>query len=157
MNQLRKNGIAMIMAIMTIILIATIMALGLAMTTQTTSRNTDLYLSEQAEILADSAREYAMYKIGSTPCIESGYTFIQDNFYNIKIDIKYITTEGCAAVPGATTPTLDYIPTLNANHFDSNLISPVAVINVYVETNTSTTTTSEKISFHKKYIELIKL
>lgn len=147
-----KNGIAMIMAVMVIILTATIMALGLAMTTKTTNENLDMYLSEQAEILADSAREYVMYKIGNTPCIESGYTFLQDDFYIINISIKYVTPEGCVA-----TPDLNYISASNPNHLDANLITSAAIIDVKVSIDKSKTSTNESISFHKRYIELIKI
>lgn len=151
MKHYYRKGIAMIMAIAVIIIIATIMALGLAMTTQTANRNLDMYLYEQAEILAHAAREYAMYKIGNTPCNESGFTFTQDNFYNVSITIRYVTSDGCTA-----NPSLNYIPTTNTNHLDTNLIAPTAVINVTVSIDNSQTNTNENISFYKRYIEIIK-
>ena len=40
----KRAGMAMIMAIAVIVIIGTIMALSIAMTTQTTKRNLDMYL-----------------------------------------------------------------------------------------------------------------
>ncbi|MEA2072666.1 MAG: hypothetical protein U9O86_03700 [Campylobacterota bacterium] len=145
-----KNAMAMIMAIMVIVIIGTIMALSMSMTVLTTKRNLDMYLYEQVEILADSAREYAMYKIGNTPCVEDTFTITgQDDFYDIDIDIKYIVPTGCTA-----DPTLNFAP--NPDDTDTELIHSAAVLNITVAIDKSKTNTSEDIRFHKRYIENIK-
>jgi len=146
MRNKSKNAIAMIMAIAVIVIIGTIMALSISMTALTTKRNLDMYLSEQIEILADSAREYAMYKIGNTPCVVSNFPITrQDDFYNINIDILYVTAAGC------TDPTLNF-----TSDTDANLQRATAVIDVTISIDKNQTKTSENIRFYKRYIENIK-
>jgi len=146
MRNQSKNAIAMIMAIAVIVIIGTIMALSMSMTALTTKRNLDMYLSEQIEILADSAREYAMYKIGNTPCVVSNYNIAnQDTFYDINISILYVTATGCADA------TLDFTADK-----DANLQRPTAVIDVTISIDKSQTNTTEDIRFYKRYIENIK-
>ena len=147
MKYLRKKAMAMIMAIMVIVIVGTIMALSLNMTVQTTKRNIETYLYEQSEILADSAREYTMYKIGNTPCIYSGSNILnQDSFYNINISVLYVTKNPttCAGLKFTTDTDVD-------------LQRDTAIIDVTVSIDKSQTNTSEDIRFYKRYIENIKL
>jgi len=86
-----RSGIAMIMAISVIVIVATIMALSLALTSQTSKKSSDLYLYEQSVLLSKSATEYALLQIAqSNPCTYAGETFTQDTFYIIDIDVGYI-------------------------------------------------------------------
>ena len=144
---LNKKGIAMIMAIAVIIIIATILTLSISLTSQTTKRNIDMYLSEQSEMLADSAREYALYSIdnNATHCGIGNLNFTQDTLYNINIDMKYITRNGCT----------DGIANNNEIN-DSALIheSVILDITIFVDANLSGTT--ENIKYFKRYIENIK-
>ena len=64
----KKNGFAMIMAITVIVIIATIMALSLTLTSKTTKRTTDVYLYEQAELYAKAASEIALLNIAKQGC-----------------------------------------------------------------------------------------
>ena len=149
MRLLRKNGIAMIMAIAVIVVVGTIMALSLSMTTKTTKRNLDIYLYEHIEMLSNSAREYAMYKIdnNTTQCAYSNFSIPgQDTLYDINIDIRYVTPAGCPiAYPNDFTTDLD-----------PDLLNDVAVIDVTVWVDQTESLTSENIRFHKRYIENIK-
>ena len=145
MKYLRKKAMAMIMAIMVIVIIGTIMALSLSMTTQTTKRNLETYLYEQSEILADSAREYAMYKIGNTSCTPADFNITaQDAFYDITIKTRYVTSTASCGTRNFTADT------------DPDLQNPTAVIDVTVAIDTNNTKTSEAIRFYKRYIETIK-
>ena len=89
-----KNGIAMIMAIAVIVIIATIMALSLAMTAETTKKTTDLYLHEQAVLLSNSAAEYALLRISqANPCSIPRLDFHPPaplQYYDINITLNYI-------------------------------------------------------------------
>ncbi|MDF1883218.1 hypothetical protein JHD49_04630 [Sulfurimonas sp. SAG-AH-194-C21] len=87
-----RNAIAMIMAIMVIVTIATIMALSLALTTQSTKRTNDLYLYEQASFLSKSATEYALLKIAQDgACTHTNdLNFVQDSIYDINITLQYV-------------------------------------------------------------------
>ncbi|NOR57290.1 MAG: hypothetical protein GQ474_02080 [Sulfurimonas sp.] len=97
-----RNGIAMIMAISVIVILATIMALSLSLTTQTSKRTTDLYLYEQAVLLSQSASEYAMLQLSqaATPCSLSPITFTYNTIYTVDIDMRYVastTGSNCSA------------------------------------------------------------
>src|SRR3990167_7195480 len=61
----KRSGFAMIMAVIVILVISTIMALSLALTTETSKRTTDLYLYEQAVLHAKSAAELALLDIAT--------------------------------------------------------------------------------------------
>lgn len=67
---------AMLMAIIVLVTIATIMALALSLSSQTTKRTTDLYLYEQAALYAKSATEYALLDIAKNGCTNTyNHTF----------------------------------------------------------------------------------
>ena len=88
-----KSGMAMIMAIAVIVIIATIMALSIALSSQTTKRTTDVYIYEQAVLLAKSAAEYALLRISldnneTNPCVVKKLDFKQD-YYDINISVRY--------------------------------------------------------------------
>ena len=87
-----RSGMAMIMAITIIVVMATIMALGLALTSQTTKKTIDLYLYEQSILLSKSATEYALLRIAqSPPCTYTGENIPnQDGIYTIDIAVQYI-------------------------------------------------------------------
>jgi len=83
----------MIMAIAAIVIMATIMALSLALSTQTTKRTTDVYLYEQSVLIAKSSAEYALLRISldntpTDPCHVTALNFQQD-IYDVNISIKY--------------------------------------------------------------------
>jgi type II secretory pathway pseudopilin PulG len=87
-----RSAIAMIMAISVIVIISTIMALSLALTTQTTKRTADLYIYEQAVLLSKSAAEYALLQISlNPPCSQTNLNFSED-YYDINVSMRYIYT-----------------------------------------------------------------
>jgi len=145
----KRNAIAMIMAIAVIVIIGTIMALSMALTLKTGKRTLDIYLYEHIEMLSDSAREYAMYKIdnNTTQCAYNNFSVLgQDTLYDINIDILYVTPAGCPALyPNDFTADLD-----------PDLLNDVAVIDVTVMVDKTVSQTTEDIRFHKRYIENIK-
>ncbi len=89
-----RRGMAMIMAIAVIVIMAGIMALSLSMTTITTKRTGDIYLYEQAILLSKSATEYALLRIAQDgPCSNQVIpTFVQDGIYSISITNRYVYT-----------------------------------------------------------------
>jgi len=90
-----RNGMAMIMAITTIVIVATILALSLSLTTQTAKRTSDIYLYEQSVLLSQSAAEYAMLKLSqAAPCSLSPINFTYNTIYNVDIDMRYISSAG---------------------------------------------------------------
>ena len=107
---MQKSGIAMIMAIMVIVIIGTIMALSIAMTSLTTKKTTDLYLYEQSILYARSATEYALLKVAQDgPCTHTNDLVFQvDSIYNVDITLAYIyddATNPCSATDTYATVT----------------------------------------------------
>jgi len=138
-----KNGMAMIMAIMVIVIIGTIMTLSISMTAVTTKSTNDLYLYEQSILLSKSATEYALLKIANDnnatdPCHYKGSSFPQDTIYNISITVKYIYTAGICTAQYATVMT----PDQNGS----------ALIDVTVSV-TDSSVTSEPIRYFRRTIQ----
>jgi len=85
----------MIMAISVIVILGTIMALSLALTSQTTKKMSQVYLYEQASLLAISAAEYSLFMIAKNgPCFSNydDLNFQHNGIYNISITNRYIYT-----------------------------------------------------------------
>ena len=89
-----RNGIAMIMAITVIVIMATILSLSLAMSATTSKKSIDLYLYEQSILLSKSATEYALLQIAQhKPCSDLDnalLNFKHDTIYDVNISIQYI-------------------------------------------------------------------
>ena len=89
-----RSGIAMMMAITVIVIIATILSLSLSMTAVTSKKTADLYLYEQSILLSKSATEYILLKIAQNESCKKFNTdilnFKQNEIYDINISIKYI-------------------------------------------------------------------
>ena len=144
-----KSGIAMIMAIAVIVVIATIMALSIALSSQTNKRTTDVYVYEQAVLLAKSAAEYTLLRISednnsTDPCHVNALNFSQD-YYDINVSVKYSYTN----YPTDTTkcPTsVRFAPVTTDEQNGSVLMD----ISVSVNNNTIT---SEPIRYFRRTIQ----
>jgi len=89
----KRNGSAMLMAIFFIVILSTIMAISLSMSSETTKRTVDVYLYEKAALLAKSAAEYAVLRIGldnnsTNPCNVTSLNFTQDGF-DVNVSVLY--------------------------------------------------------------------
>ena len=116
---LKRSGFAMIMAILVIVVISTIMALSLSLTSQTGKRTTDLYLYEQAVLYSKSAAELALLDIAINGCINNKiYTFNDSSnnpMYDANVTMLYVYREAnCNEYIGGPNPT-DYIQTDEQN------------------------------------------
>ena len=149
-----KNGMAMIMAIAVIVIIATIMALAISLTSQTTKRTTDVYLYEQAALLAHSAAEYALLRISkenntTNPCHFTGANFSPDidgdghpDYYDINISVRYVYTNFPATCNAAQRYTTVSTPEQNGS----------VLLDITVGVN-DTTVASEPIRYFKRTIQ----
>jgi Tfp pilus assembly protein PilV len=141
----KRSGMAMIMAIAVIVIVATLLALSLSLTTQTTKNSVDLYVYEQANLLARSAGEYAKLRIGTDNnatdrCKYTDENFTENSFYNINIDVSYIYNTGisnCGMID--LTQTDDF---------------GAAQIDITVEVNNPTVTSEPIRIFKRKLVEL---
>ncbi len=88
-----RSGFAMILAVIVILVVAGIMTLALTLTSETVKRSGDIYLREQAELLAKSAVELTLLKITKDGC-QSSYspTFDSDidSLFSVNVSMKYI-------------------------------------------------------------------
>lgn len=86
-----RSGFAMIMAIITIVIISTIMALSLSLTAQTTKSTADIYLYEQAILYSKSAAELALLDIAQNePCTQFNKIINFDGIYEANVTMRYI-------------------------------------------------------------------
>lgn len=105
-NILKRSGFAMIMAIAVIVILGTIMALSLALTTETTKRTVDIYLYEQVALHAKSAAELALLEIAKNGC-QNSYNTTLDTFYDVNVAMRYVyetSIVGCTDYFNITTP-----------------------------------------------------
>ena len=116
------SGFAMIMAVIIMLVVATITMFTLLQTGQTVKRTADLYMYEQAELHTKSAIEYALFKIAQDGCYNN-LTFTIDTIYDINITMNYVYTSdtnntantiNCNEFIGGANPT-DYIQTAEQN------------------------------------------
>ena len=145
-----RSGIAMIMAIAVIVIMAGIMALSLSMTVQTTKKTADLYLYEQAILLSKSATEYALLRVAQDGACthENDLNFNPDldndgtnDFYNIDIKIRYAYTAPAPAL--CTNPIIVTTPEQNGS----------AIMDVTVTVLPSSNVTTEPIRYFKRTIQ----
>ena len=139
-----KDGFTLLLAIVVMSLIGTLMGLMLSFTTTTAKQTGDIYLKEQAELIARSATEYAILKISGNDwsngeCVNNINDLNGYKNFDINITIYYF---------GKALPS-------NCNILDNNLYTEesnaTALIDVFV--SKTDPATREKIRFHKRTIQ----
>lgn len=90
-----KRGFSLIMAIVFIVVIITIGMLSFTLSNTSVKQTTEQYLSEQAEALAMSASEYAIYKIQDQNFSKDYLNEVNltSGVLNAHVSIKYINTK----------------------------------------------------------------
>lgn len=120
-----RHGIAMIMAITALVIISTIMALSLSLSTQTTKKTTDLYLYEQSILLSQSAAEYAILKISQqAPCSLQNLNFRYNKTFDVNITMRYVYFNGSSCDGNSTS---DYTSITYPNS-DGNVLIDIAIV-----------------------------
>jgi len=141
-----RKGFSLITAIIILVIMSTLMVLMLSLSSQTVKQTEDIYLKEQAQLLARSATEYALLAISghertaNSKCVENikmKYPATNPQ-YNIKVSIYYIGKN----MPCDPTYELDD----NISTSDSN---GTVIIDTLVTTNLS----DEPIRYHRRTIQ----
>ncbi|CUU69594.1 hypothetical protein [Campylobacter hyointestinalis] len=90
-----KRGFSLIMAIVFIVVIITIGMLSFTLSNTSVKQTTEQYLSEQAEALAMSASEYAIYKIQNHDFSKNylNNVNLKSGVLSAHVSIKYINTK----------------------------------------------------------------
>jgi len=138
-----RSGIAMIMAIAFLVVIAGMMALMLNMSSLANKRTGHIYFTEQAQLLAKSATEFALLAIsghdrGAGDCVEST-TSTYGGYFNINTTIRYI------GLPGVCANT--FIGAINTPESIGTVL-----IDVYVTSN-NTLNIGNTIRYHRRTIQ----
>lgn len=140
----KRSGFAMIMAIAVIVILATIMALSVSLTTETTKRTVDIYLYEQVALHAKSAAELALLEIAKNGC-QNSYNRTLDNFYDVNVTMQYIYT---GAVGGCTP----FSPGGVATYITTDEQNGSVLMDVTVSVNDANIT-SEPIRYFRRTIQ----
>jgi len=124
-----RKGFAMLMAIAMVVIISTLLALSISMTTQTAKRTTDIYLYEQAILYSKSAAELALLDISqAAPCTVTAknYQFPaacsgSGCIYDANVTIRYVY-KGLVCGSGN-----DYITTLQTDEQNGSVLMDITV------------------------------
>ena len=138
-----RSGFAMIMAMAVIVIIATIMALSLAMTAETGKRTTDLYLYEQSVLYSKSAAELALLDIAdAAPCtvLTPNYSF-DSGLYDANVTIRYVFTNPSPCANAAD------------NYFTVPITTPEQNGSVLMDITVTTTAGTEPIRYFRRSIQ----
>jgi type II secretory pathway component PulK len=146
-----RRGFGLITAIIILVTVATLMTLMMGLSSSSVKSTTDLYLKEQAEILARSGTEFALLAISGHDnrfsCVENiniGYpsAVAAEITHDINITLQYIGNgQNCTA----NRELADNITT-----DESNL---TVIIDTVVSVNQVNTGITEPIRFHRRTIQ----
>jgi len=161
-----RSGMAMIMAIAFLVIIAGMMAVMMSMTSLTTARTEQMYFKEQAQLLARSATEFALLaisghnRLGNASCvnqINSQFPVggVNAPYFTIRTNIRYI---GLAGAAGTCAGVNNYIPTPFAPV--GGVPHPIApesdgtvLIDVYVTDIPGQLNLSNPIAYHRRTLQ----
>lgn len=145
-----RKGFSMITAIIFMVLVATIGALALSLASATVKQTSDVYLKEQAELLAQSSTEYALLAISahdfSVNCLNS----ISANYkpdgvttlFDIQISLYYL---------GSSLPTNCSTLSSNLNNIATNDSNRTVLIDTVVSSAIGVST--EPIRLHRRTLQ----
>ena len=142
-----RRGFSMLTALIFMVLVATLGALALSLSTATVKQTSDLYLREQAELLVQSATEYALlaisgHAINTTNGCLNTINATYENIFDINISLYYMGNglpAGCQTLTGNLN---------NITTTDSNI---TVVIDTIVSTADGIST--EPIRLHRRTIQ----
>ncbi len=147
-----RKGFSMITAIIFMILVATLGALALSLSNLSTKQTSDLYLREQAELLAQSATEYALLAISghdfSANClntINSSYTDGGSTLFDINVTLYYLGN----GLPANCMKPSGSINAISSN-IDTNDSNRTVIIDTFV---TDRNLSTEPIRIHRRTIQ----
>ena len=155
--QQKRSGFAMIMAIFFMIVIATLLSYMLSSTTETAKRTTNLYVTEQAQLMAKSGVEYAILAVSghdrnTAGCINQINTHYPDTapyLFDINISIQYF---GFGSVPAGTGVTCNTL-TATSGSISTAESNGTMMIDVYVQNNEAGLLLSEPIRYHRRTLQ----
>lgn len=170
-NTKHKEAFAMITAIFVIVIMATVTSLIMNVTGKTVKETTQQYQKEQAQLLARSYTELAIFKVldhNKSACITSFNDHFGEagaNGYNITVNIKYIGNDtllnGCTQtiLADATVGVASMLPlnplkraTWTANSLDVDKTISL-VIDTYITYKDFDDLSNRDITFHRRTLQ----
>jgi hypothetical protein len=145
-----RKGFGLIMAIAFIVLVATIGALALSFSTQTSKQTGDVYLKAQAELLAMSSVEYALLAISAHDivatdnCINS-ITLRYNDMFTVNMVMQYIGNG--LPLPAGANPGCNIL----ANNIATADSHATVLIDTIVQSNDGVGT--ERITIHRRTLQ----
>lgn len=153
-----KKGFSLLMAIVFMIILAILGTMAMNFSTATVKQTTDVYLREQAEILAVSAAEFAImamqvHDYAKGNCLESvtiNYPDNKDPLLVAKVDIYYIDSRMKKVAKCKDARMIVNNPTPMTDP-DTQTYEPTALFDINVQTLPGVTT--EPIRFFRRTIQ----
>jgi len=152
-----RSGMAMIMALGFMIIIAGILATMINLTSVTTNRTEHMYFQEQAQLLAKSATEFALLSISGhdrtaldNDCVTNTTSLFPpagNAFFTVNTTIRYIGLNCGAANTFIATP---FAGTGNNIATESD---GTVLIDVYVNTINAQLNLTEVIAYHRRTLQ----
>lgn len=145
-----RRGFSLVTAIVILITVATLMTLMMTLSSTTTKSTMDIFLKEQAEILARSSTEYALLAISghetnsTTGCLENIFIHYPNSTtptHEINISIAYIGS----SIPNCTN--------VLENNIETNESNMTAIIDTIVSVDMNNTGATEPIRIHRRTIQ----
>ena len=148
-----RSGVAMIMAIGFLVVIAGIMAIMMNMSSLANKRSEHIYFTEQAQLLAKSATEFALLAISGhnragESCVQtvtSTYPAVNP-FFNIATTIRYIGLNPVTA--GSSCQLNSYVNVINTTQSAGTVLIDVTVTSIDASLNIGNT-----IAYHRRTIQ----
>jgi len=138
-----RSAFSMIVAIATLVMIATIMTISLSLSSQSAKDTGTIYLQQQAQLYARSATEFALFWLSGNPCATSPLNLqIEGAKYSARISFMHITTEVCANGGTRINTAL--------NTVESNA---TVIIDTILEVNQTLFGLSEPIKIHRRTLQ----
>lgn len=142
-----RKGFGLITAIIILITVSTLMALMMSLSSTSVKVTMDLYLKEQAELIARSATEYALLAI-------SGHDNSQNCIQNINMNYPSSSPTHEANVTiwyiGSGITNCSNVLANDINTSESNL---TVIIDTVVSVNQANTQITEPIRIHRRTIQ----
>ena len=135
-----RKGFSLLTAIVFLVLIATISALSISLSTDSVKQTGDVLLKSQAELLLRSGTEYAMLAISGSPngCLPD-INATHNDIFDINISVMYIGNGLPASCPQIGTD------------IDTNESNRTVIIDTWVRTKDDIV--SEPIVMHRRSIQ----
>ena len=139
-----RKAFSLVTAIFLLVLMSTLMAIMLSLSSQTLKQTGDIYLQEQAKLLARSATEYALLAISAhernstNKCVENINMHYPNPPFDVNVSIYYIGKN---------------LPCDNSNILDNNISTKESNVTVIVDTFVTSLDSLEDIRYHKRTIQ----